>query len=763
MKKIFVFLLLFFQCAFSINISLVYINESLANLTYDRVNESLGSFSYKDNSIKNPNVYLKVCGLNESYLHNFLDLLYSSESGNITLSVLSAKPQIYYVSDCILIDIDISSFKALYPAIPFAAIYSINSTNETERIYLEKLNQSFKGSYHLGVDIDDVLKQTYLLVEKIFDEENQTIENVTKSYLILSIVANNVSRVEEIAYPGERKSFNYTFSGNETVYVNGIPSLEVRVVQPCVKINESGYYYILNDSAWNLNETCIVVENVRNIVIDFAEKVIDGNADINGSYTEEKCAIKVKNSANLTIKDVKTQDFHSGVCIFDSENIKISGMSVQHNVKGIYTINSTAKVIRLISNNIEFEIVGKNNSEILIAETNVSTANISVNLKNSFVRAVANPPRDPEGLINISQWVNITKMEDDSFIENIKFHFVFPNEKGVMPKVIYKFDGVFLNGTWHNKTWELLAPSYIDLPNKVIFSPIKITNFSIFAPYGEEINITKPRPEPTPTPTPTPTPSAIEGERPEAIPPKLDLKLLNETITLEQGATGEVWFNLSNIGKADVYNVRVDADVLRGWQRAFKDFDLIKRNQTFTDKILISVYQNEIPGTYFIPIKAMLKQNNVTVDVEILKVIVIPRKMVARLDILEILPIVYLPEYSSLSFSILVRNNGDYDLENVTLNILNGEKCIDRVEGSHSIKMGERKSLSFNLHTKSAPNKCETIFVLESEKGSVALYPVIIQIVPSAEARVIKILPILLIAWTIITIYVLLRRMKRGR
>jgi hypothetical protein len=741
----------------------VYINESLANLSYDRVNESLGSFSYKDNSIKNPNVYLKVCGINESYLQSFLDLLYSSESGNITISVLSIKPQIYYVSDCILMDIDISPFKALYPAIPFAAIYSINSTNETERIYLEKLNQSFKGSYHLGVDIDDVLKQTYLLVERIFDEENKTIENLTKKYLIFSIVANNISRAEEIVSPGERGVFNYMFSGNETVYVNGIPSLEVRVVEPCTKINESGYYYILNNSAWNLNDTCIAVENVRNIVIDFAEKVIDGNADINGSYAEDKCSIQVKNSANLTLKGVKVQDFAIGICIFDSENIKISGQSIQNNIKGIYTSNSTTKVIRVISNNTNFEIVGENNSEILVSETNISSANISIILKDASVKAVYNPPPDPEGLINISQWVNITKTEDDGFLENIKFHFVFPNERGVMPKVIYKFDGIFLNGTWHNKTWELLAPTYIDLPNKVIFSPLKITNFSIFAPYGEEINITKPQPVPEPTPTPTPEPSAIEGERPEAIPPKLELKLLNETLILEQGATGEVWFNLSNVGKADVYNVRVDADVLRGWQKAFKDFDLIKRNQTFTDKILISVYQNEIPGTYFIPIKAMLKQNNVTVDVEILKVIVIPRKMVARLEILEILPFISLPEYSSIPFSILVRNNGDYDLENVTLNIRNGEKCIDRIDGKHSIKKDERKSLSFTLNTKSAPNKCETVFVLESEKGYVALYPVIIQIVPSAEARVIKILPILLIGWTIITIYVLLRRMKRGR
>ena len=398
-------------------------------------------------------------------------------------------------------------------------------------------------------------------------------------------------------------------------------------------------------------------------------------------------------------------------------------------------------------NNNEVEVVAENESIVSLEEVYFATANLSATAKNVEIKNVFNPPKDPEGLINISQWIEIDK-KGDSWLDTIKFHFTFPNPQGILPKIIYKFEGTFVNGSWINESWEALVPSYVDVPNRVIFSPLNLTNFSIFAPYGEEVNITKP----TPTPRPRPRPSAVAGGKPKAIPPRLNLTLLNKTLIIEQGATGEVWFNLTNEGEADVYNVRVDVEVRKGWQRTFKDFDLIKQGETKTEKLLITTYENEIPGTYWIPVKALLKTNNVTVDVELLKVVVVPRKRVARVEILEIPPFLSLPEYSATSIALLVKNTGDYDLGKLRLRIENGDK----------LEVGEKKSLSFTLHTKGAPQQCDTVFVLDSDRGPVALYPVVIRITPSFKAKsifyFIKLLPILLIIWSILTIYVLRRK-----
>ena len=765
-----IFLLFALPVGFSLNVSLVYYNGTLANLSYDRVNATLGSFSYKDNSIVNPNVYLKICGLNQTMNSTFVDFLYSSEDGNTSISILTEKPQIYNIANnCTLVDIDISAFKALYPAIPFVALYRLNETtyfsnitNQTvtnitlERIYFSKSNNTWlKGSYLVGVDIDDITKQTFLTVEKIFDQNKTQIVNSTKPYLIFTIVLDGNAIREKVGKPKTPVVFDYQFTSSEVVYINGIPSLKVKVIPPCTTINETGYYYIINSSAWNLNYSCLKIENVSNIVVDFANKTIDGDASVNGSMRKNLCGVIVKNSANLTLKDVRAQQFFNGVCIFNSKNIKIFGTQSEANVEGVYLKNSSAKISNIWLKNNDSEILAEENSLLQLSNVHFATANVSAEVKDVKIKNVFNPPKDPEGLTNISQWINVSK-NGDSWLDTIKFHFLFPNPQGILPKTIYKFDGMFVNGSWHNETWTPLLPSYVDVANRVIFSPLNLTNFSIFAPYGEKVNITQPKPKPKPTPTPSP--SVVAGGAPKAIPPKLKLELLNKSITIQQGETKTVWFNLTNVGDVDVYNVRVDAQVRKGWERTFKDFDAIRSKESKVDKVLISVYENEIPGIYWIPIKAILKDNNVTVDVKLLKVKVIPRKRVARVDILEIPPFLSLPEYSTSSIAILVKNTGDYDLKNLHLVIENGDKCISGTSGSYELKVGEKKSLSFSIKTKSAPNKCDTVFILESDKGPVALYPVIIEITPSWKGKgwryFLKILPIIVIAWTIYTIYV---------
>ena len=738
----------------SVEVNLVFENGSVATLYYDRYNSTLGSFSYKDNSIRNPNVLVNVCEIPESFVGKFIDLMYSTESGNLTQSVLTLKPMITNVSsNCSLVDVDISAFEALFPAVPFARIYAINGSNITT-LWFGKLNQTFNGSYLLGVSIDDVDKKTMLVVRKIFDEngteENQT-ERVNKENLFITIALDGHYVAEGRTAPNKVIAFDYMFTSNETVYVNGIPSLRVKAFDPCGVINETGYYYVLNRSAWNVNDTCVVVENTDNIVLDFANRTVDGDA--NTTVNQTKCGIIIRNSYNITLKDVRVQEFYRGVCIVNSSGIQIIGKSDQYNLQGIYVYNSTARVSGIKLYNNESEILAKSKGYVNLYKTAFQTANVSGHFFDVVMRNVFNPPPDPEGLKNIGQWVSINKTEEDAWIYRIGFNFVLPKPTKAIPKTIYKIDGELVNGTWKNLNWTQLNPTYVDVANREIFALLNVSDFSIFAPYAEKI---EPEQVPTPQPQPVPTPSAqIVGTQEQVVPPKLNLTLETYEVVVQQGETVGVKFNLTNEGDIAVAGPFVTADVRKGWKVGEAYFTAISPGETKNGTVYLTVYENEIPGTYFVPVKAVLSENNVTVDVEILKVIVIPRRRVAKIDVLEVPPFLSLPELTSFDVAVLVKNSGDFDLHNLKIIAQYADDCIERIEGSYSLKVGEEKSLVYTFHTKKAPSRCKAILVFKSDEGLVGFAPVIIQIVPQRFLGLIefKWLYVILIIWSIATAY----------
>lgn len=742
--------------------------ENATSLVYDYDNKSsYASWSYKDASLRNPNVFLRICNVSQDFYNVFIDLRYATESGNLSESVLSLLPLVNLTnlsSNCSLIDIDISSFKALYPAYPF--FFLLNSSGNKSVIAKYKLSESFNGSYKIGIDVDNVDKITYITITEIYDDEGKLI-NTSYPKLYVTIMKNATPVAEGKTQPRVPIAFNYTFVDEEEIYVNGILSLKVKTFEPCGVINESGYY-ILNASAWNVNDTCIVIENVSNIFLNFANLTIDGDYNVNGSLREDVCGILIENSENISLYDTRVENFRRGVCIKNSRRIKIYGTHVSENLKGIYVENASAEIINIILDAKEEEVLGVKNSYLKLKEVKLpQDTKISFEASDIALRDVPDPPPDREGYKNINQFANISKSESDAWVYKITFHYTYPLPNNVTHVVyISKIDGIYLNGTWVNLTYEDFQANKQDFSDKTgklthgyAWIEKNFTDFSIFVPYG--LNITAPQPVPQPQPTPTPTPSRIIGKAEEAIPPKLNLTLHTYEITIQQGETKEIGFNLTNEGKVDVFNALVLALVRKGWVTAGVHFDAIRVGETKISKFYLKVYENEIPGIYYIPVKAMLKENNVTVDVEILKVKVIPRQRVAKIDILEILPYLSLAEYSKIPISILVENTGDYDLHDLRLTIEGAEKCIEKVEGEYDLKKGEKKSLTFIIYTKGAGEKCTGVYVFKSKEGTVGMYPVIIKIRPKTLVEIIKIFPIIYIIWTLFTIFTIYKRLKK--
>ena len=201
----------------------------------------------------------------------------------------------------------------------------------------------------------------------------------------------------------------------------------------------------------------------------------------------------------------------------------------------------------------------------------------------------------------------------------------------------------------------------------------------------------------------------------------------------------------------------VIADVRRGWKTAPVSYPLVRVGETKVGKFYFTVYENEIPGVYYIPVRAVLEKNNVTVDVEILKVIVTPRQRIARLEIIELAPFISLEENSRIPIAILVKNTGDYNLTGIKLSVEYADDCIEGVDGIYSLNVGKEDSLVYTVKTKKAPAECKSIFVLKSDQGAVAFSPVLIKITPKPLHKVL-LLPIITILFTALTIYILIKK-----
>jgi len=89
-------------------------NSTAAPLGYDTFTQS-----YADGSIKNPNVFLKICADNPADLqNNFAGFFYKVGTASKEIDILPAQLVSVDDNNCSKVDLDFSIFKALYPAIP---------------------------------------------------------------------------------------------------------------------------------------------------------------------------------------------------------------------------------------------------------------------------------------------------------------------------------------------------------------------------------------------------------------------------------------------------------------------------------------------------------------------------------------------------------------------------------------------------------------------------------------------------------------------
>jgi len=526
-----------------INSSLQYRNgTTIEYLVFDEMGQSNGSInfgsnSYMDHSPSNPNLFLDICHPNLT-ANTQIDLVYTSENESLYSSVLQMLPQTITLSNatdgngtyfCSTIDVDLSASRALYPGFINPVIVTRNASyeyNASDFILLPRILQWFNGSYDIGINVEGPPKVYLVSVRSAFDEIENPI-SAAGSFLLTSILnSSNDTLVEGKLPPGGTINYAGNFLGGETIYVNGILSLELRVYNPCDALNESGYY-ILNNSVFNYNESCIEINQTDNLVLNFAGELLDGDGYANGSREPEICPIIIEDSQNITIENLVTQDYYHGICIKNS-TVTVFGTGSFGNTNGAKVYEgSKARLIGLTFTNNDSEIIAINDSEVSLYEVNLTTAQLRSDFKNVKMIGVSTPPDTPYilNLTDIGQWIELEGTGVDTYAQlNFYYDDPLPNAVVTDNLSIYEYNGTYelenvtvvnqtdnstydvevLNwtgGEWF-KVFTLISPS-----ESLIIGP-NVSNYSVYAPYGFDV---PPQPDPEPEPEPDPRPDPQSG------------------------------------------------------------------------------------------------------------------------------------------------------------------------------------------------------------------------------------------------------------
>ena len=757
------------------------------NMTYDIKEmdenhsfETIGSLSYTDNSLINPDASLRICAEDEinQYQDYLVQLFYTSYSGELKQELLSEEPQIRgfhmnHTENCAEIDIDISPFEARYPGHLEAGLRDPNEVNTTN-MYNDtyKMDHWFPGEYTKLIHIDPRARRDehdFFFDAIAYSDTGHEIESGRDS-AILSIVRDDEIVKEGFLNTAETVSFQgIILRGEESMYINDIFTLETKVASECTDLkNLSEEYFLLNGSQQDLGDGCVTVDDVNSSTIDLGGNRISGDDDeLNGSKREGTCGVTITNSNELTVINPNVDRFDKGICVKDSENITIVGGG-DPEVSGITTINEGIVVenSNVVAGRIKIDdeennvITAKNGSNLHLSEVKARSIDDITSISGEFfdvdITSVEEAPEPPEEYVPMEHYINITKASEEAEIREIGFNYGHM-EEAISPVTIFQ-----QRRQNDDEFEDIDLPSNIIADENYIYTDELLTDFSIFGAFGEWVEADPGEdqeapgvPEPEPEPDPTPDPGVPEdGEAPPGIY-DVNLTLLDEQITLEQGEIGEVEFLLENMVENHPEDLLVQANVLQGWDTVPYYIERMSPLENITDSIMIEVFENEIVDTYIVDVAVIHEPTDAVLDIELLEVEVELRQDLRSIDILEAPAFMEMETGETQDIGLLVENVGDYDLENLELEFRNADGCIDDVEGTGSVERGETENIVYEIIASEEQGECSAVMILSEGADTVGFSPVQITIEETDEIEIpeIPVTMILLVIWTLFTIY----------
>ena len=219
--------LLLFMMFFSISFSYYYPyivdanNHSVISLVYDDP-----SASYADNSLENPDAELRLCADTAEELQDkWVAMVYADginpgdyiEITHYPLQITSVPP-----NQCVYLPLDLSSFKAWYPSIPFVFISDSQDLSDPTRVKLLPVNGWLVGNYTV---VENQIGNTVnITVTAALDDGGASIVPDV-DFLVIGTLPNDTLETFDTAITSINDSVVLSlggYTGDYVIHINGI-------------------------------------------------------------------------------------------------------------------------------------------------------------------------------------------------------------------------------------------------------------------------------------------------------------------------------------------------------------------------------------------------------------------------------------------------------------------------------------------------------------------------------------------------------------
>jgi hypothetical protein len=254
------------------------------------------------------------------------------------------------------------------------------------------------------------------------------------------------------------------------------------------------------------------------------------------------------------------------------------------------------------------------------------------------------------------------------------------------------------------------------------------------------------------------------GETPDPRPRlQIDIEPFRDEYPATQGQYAPVALQVQNLGERTIEDFQVApsiGELRQGWQVQSADISSIGPGENITREVFVRPPGDAEPGRYVSPVVAGNGTARFDLDYFTVK-ITEPPEFSSRISIQESPSSVSMESNSSRRIPVLVTNNGDKPLTDVTARLQNAEDCaVTEASTVDRIEVNESASLSVKVETAEGSSECDSQLIVSSSEGAYAFNDVRFSTRPEEgliprKQRV----PFLAIAWTLLlAVYAVIKK-----
>lgn len=512
-------------------------------------------------------------------------------------------------------------------------------------------------------------------------------------------------------------------------------------ISGCGEIDYNGSTYVEDGALSSSTASCLNLTS-QDLMVDMLHQSVSGSG---------KCGVRM-NDDRQYLRGAEISGFENGVCASDSSSSEIMKAEIDAET-AVNTSDSDLEIWDL--NSLGNLMVSSRNASVNMDTFRVGSVEVAGMYRNLDV-APASISQQVTGQTELKP-LNLSIQASDQgngSAENIGFYYPPVNDTGVEPTDIMHIKQV--NGSFEVEQMENVK---VDLSSeRLIFSETEVSDFSYFAVFGEEVEekevvreeevveevVEERVVEETVVPPPPPP-----AQSPEPI--MLDLNATEENVTVTKGGVAEIGFEVENYGDISSGQFFVGATLPEGWSIVSEPVDPISPGDSAEVQVLVETSEEIEVGRYTHNFQAF--RNRSTFDIAPVDMVVQPSETDISLDILSGPSYLTPRTGEEHTIGILVRNSGPVDIENAELGFRNLEECGQFDSDSYQVEGGGQETFRFDYRAADQALTCTGALTVKEGNRTLAFHPMKIDVSGAPDRSSPVVLPLILFAWTIITVY----------